>query len=197
MTRTIETAFLMDDADVESWWAPDADVTVRLVAAIAVACASVPCLNARFDAERQAFEPLASIDIGVAIDTAHGTMVPVLCDIAHCSATEIRRRLTSLRQTVETGACTPSITLMNFGHLLPCRYASIPVMPPQVAIVAAGEAVLQPVRHEQHIVYRHRLPLSLSFDARACGIATAAHFLAALKADLARRDLPLARGWHS
>lgn len=194
MTHTIETAALMDDADVEAWWAPDAEVTVRLVAAIAVASMAVPSLNARFDPERGLFEPLASIDVGIAIETAEGTVVPVLCDVGHSSATELRRRLTSMRRLMEGCACAPSITLMNFGHLLPCRYAMVPIAPPQVAIVAAGEAMLQPVRREGHVAYRHRLPLSLSFDKRACSIGEAAGFLAAMKADLARPDLPLARG---
>lgn len=183
----METATLMDDADVEAWWAPDADATVRLVAAIAIACAAVPALNARHDPERGRFEPLPTIDLGIVIETESGVAVPVLHDIAHAPVTEIRRRLNLLKTVIEDSLPRPAVTLVNFGRG-PCRYASLPVVPPQVAIVACGRAERQ--------AGRHVLPLSLIYDARACGLRAAVRFLGVLRTDLARHDLPLARGWH-
>jgi 2-oxoisovalerate dehydrogenase E2 component (dihydrolipoyl transacylase) len=191
-----EIATLSDEADVEAWWAVDADVTGRLIAAIAVACAAVPALNARFEPAERCFQTLPSVDIGIAIDTERGMVVPVLCDIGHASVTEIRRRLNELRNRAENGPCAPSITLTNFGSIAG-RYATLPVPPPQVAAVAAGQVSLQPVRRDRHIVHHHMLPLSLSFDAGASTMGGAAHFLAAMKADLAKPELPLMRGWHA
>lgn len=192
----IETGALSDDADVEAWWAPDADVTGRLAAAIAVACAAVPSVNARFQAARNRFETLPSVDIGIVVDTARGMVVPVLCDIGHASVTEIRRRLNELRTRVEDGPCAPSIMLTNFGQVAG-RYAVLPVPPPLAAVIAAGQVSLQAVQREGHVSHHHMLPLSLCFDVRACGMGGAARFLAAMKADLAKPELPLSRGWHA
>jgi 2-oxoisovalerate dehydrogenase E2 component (dihydrolipoyl transacylase) len=194
MTDSIETASLIDDADIEPWWSQDADITGRLVAAIAMACAAVPSFNARFDVAAGRFEPLPTVDLGIVIETEAGVAVPVLADIGHASVTEIRRRLNALRTRVEAGASRPPVTLVNFGRG-PCRYASLPVVPPQVAIVAAGQVLLQPARLEGRIVERHVLPLTLTYDTRASGLTGAARFLGAIKTDLAKRDLPLTRGW--
>jgi pyruvate dehydrogenase E2 component (dihydrolipoamide acetyltransferase) len=187
---------LLDDAEVEAWWAPDADLTGRLIASVAAACAAVPGLNARLEPAGTWFERLASIDIGIAIDTERGVVVPVLCDIGHASVTEIRRQLNELRKRIEDGPCAPSITLTNFGPIAG-RYAIAPVPPPQAAAVSTGRIFLQPVKRGRQIVHHHMLPLSLSFDLRACGMADAMHFLAAMKADLAKPELPLMRGWQA
>ncbi len=196
MTQMTETTSLMDDADVESWWAEDADITGRLVAAIAVACAAVPALNSRYDPDRQCFELLPSVDLGIAIETDKGVLVPVLADVVHMSITEIRRRLNALRTVIDGGSHHPSITLVNFGRG-PCRYASLPITPPQVATVAAGRIRLQPVQQGRRTTYRHSLPLTLTYDSRASGLLGATRFLDAMKADLVKRDLLLTRGWHA
>jgi 2-oxoisovalerate dehydrogenase E2 component (dihydrolipoyl transacylase) len=196
VARESETATLSDDADVEAWWAADADVTGRLIAAIAFACARAPALNSRVDPVLGRFERLRSVDIGVIVDTAQGAIVPVLCDIGHTSVVEIRRRLTELRRLVASGPCAPSITFVNFGKV-GGRYAELPVPPHQAGAVAAGQIFLRAAERDGHVVHRHMLPLSVSFDMRACGLGDAAAFLAAMKADLAKPELPLTRGWRA
>ncbi|HUK57633.1 MAG TPA: 2-oxo acid dehydrogenase subunit E2 [Stellaceae bacterium] len=196
MARESERATLSDDADVEAWWTADADVTGRLVAAIAFGCARAPALNARIDPALGRFERLRSVDIGVVVDTAQGAVIPVLCDIAHTSVVEIRRRLTELRKLVASGPCAPSITFVNFGKVAG-RYAELPVPPDQAGLVAAGQVFLRATEKDGHVVQHHMLPLSVSFDLRACGVGDAATFLAAMKADLAKPELPLTRGWRA
>jgi len=195
MTELPQTASLMDDADIETWWAADADITARLLAAIAVATAAVPAMNARYNPERQRFEPLPTVDLGIAIENEHGVVVPVLTDARHKSLVEIRRRLNGLRTLIDHCAERPSITLVNFGRG-PCRYAMLPIVPPEVAIVAAGQVVVQPVQFGERTTYRHRLPLTLTYDTRACHLLGATRFMGALKVDLAEQDLPLSRGFH-
>jgi len=195
MTQSTDAASLMDDADIDAWWEEGADITGRLVAAIAVASRAVPAFNARYDADRQTFEPLPTVDLGIVIETEAGVEVPVLTDVGHKSIAEIRRELNALRMVIETRSPSPSVTLVNFGRG-PCRYATLPIVPPQVAIIAAGQMLLQPVRHGSRTVNRRFLPLTLTYDVRASTLLGATRFLGALKADLANRDLPLARGWH-
>ena len=89
MTEIAETASSMDDADIEAWWAEDADITGRLVAAIAVACAAVPALNARYDRDRRHFEPLPTVDLGIAIETEEGSWCRSLTYVCHAPFTEI------------------------------------------------------------------------------------------------------------
>ncbi len=194
MARENETATLSDDADIEAWWTAGADVTGRLVAAMAFACARIPALNSRMDPVRGRFERQCSVDIGVVVDTAQGAVVPVLCDIGHTSVVEIRRRLTELRRLAASGPCAPSISFVNFGKIAG-RYAALPVPSDQGAVVAAGQIFLRAA--EGRVAHCHVLPLSVSFDLRACGIGEAAAFLAAMKLDLAKPELPLTRGWRA
>lgn len=196
MTEMTQTTSLMDDADIKSWWAEDADITGRLVAAIAAACVAVPALNVRYDLDRQRFEPLPTVDLGIAIETEEGVRVPVLADLRHAPTTEIRRRLNALRTVIENNFPCPSVTLVNFGRG-PCRYASLPVVPPQVAVVVAGRVQPESVQQDGRTIVRHRLPLTFTYDTRATGLLGATRFLGAIKADLALQELPLGRGLYS
>src|SRR5215831_4327938 len=73
-----------------------------------------------------------------------------------------------------------TITLSNFG-MIGGRFASLVVVPPQVAIVGAGRAGLRPTVHQGEVAVRRMLPLSLTFDHRVVTGGEAARFLAALK----------------
>ena len=78
-----------------------------------------------------------------------------------------------------------TITLSNFG-MLAGRYGTPIVIPPQVAILGAGRAREEPVVRDGAIAIRRRMPLSLTFDHRACTGAESSRFLAAIVADLER-----------
>jgi pyruvate dehydrogenase E2 component (dihydrolipoamide acetyltransferase) len=67
------------------------------------------------------------------------------------------------------------------------RYASLVVVPPQVAIVGAGRVEPRVVAAAGKAVVRNILPLSLTFDHRAVTGAEAASFMAALIQDLAKK----------
>jgi 2-oxoisovalerate dehydrogenase E2 component (dihydrolipoyl transacylase) len=74
---------------------------------------------------------------------------------------------------------TSTATLSNFG-MIGGRFASLVVVPPQVAIVTAC------VAHPGQPAVRRVLPLSLTFDHRVVTGGEAARFLVALKSDLER-----------
>jgi len=187
----IVPATLWDEAEIEGWWAPDADVTVRAIQAIAHACATVRAINARFDgtALRRRFP--VTVDLGIAVDTEDGLVVPVIRDVAKVSPAELRRRLDELKEAARMRRLTPAdlrdptLTLSNFG-MLAGRQAALVILPPQVAIVGAGRIYVAAVPQNGSFAFRHRLPLSLTFDHRAVTGAEAARFLAAMIADLAR-----------
>ena len=180
---------LSDDADIHAW-APGNDLTGRLVRAIVFAAKTVPALNAWFDGEKLTRTLHPHVDIGIAVDTDDGLFVPALRNADMLDARGVREGINRLRVQVEDRSIPASelsgytISLSNFG-MFAGRYATPIVVPPCVAIIAAGRGRHQitPVigGFESHKV----IPLSVTFDHRACTGGEAARFLKAMLDDLA------------
>jgi 2-oxoisovalerate dehydrogenase E2 component (dihydrolipoyl transacylase) len=179
---------LTDDADIHAWL-PGNDVTGRLVRAIVAACRAVPALNAWFDGDKLTRTLHRQVDIGIAVDTDDGLFVPALRNADVLDARGVREAVNRLRAQVEDRSIPASelggytISLSNFG-MLAGRYATPVIVPPCVAIIAAGRG-----RHQMTPVIggfeSHRvIPLSLTFDHRACTGGEAARFLKAMLNDL-------------
>ncbi|WP_337054353.1 dihydrolipoamide acetyltransferase family protein [Pseudoxanthomonas sp. USHLN014] len=183
---------LNDDADIQAW-APGQDVTARLVRGLVAACRAVPAMNAWFDGEALTRTLHPHVDVGIAVDTDDGLFVPALRNADILDARGVREGVNRLRTQVQERSIPASeltgytISLSNFG-MFAGRYATPIVVPPCVAIVAAGRARFQmtPVMggFESHKV----IPLSVTFDHRACTGGEAARFLRALIDDLALAD---------
>jgi len=180
---------LADDADISAWL-PGNDITGRLIRSIVRACKTVPALNAWFDGENLTRTLHPHVDIGIAVDTEDGLFVPALRNADVLDAAGVRAAVNRLRASVEDRSIPPSelsgytISLSNFG-VFAGRYATPVVVPPCVAIIAAGKGRFQmtPVMggFESHRV----IPLSLTFDHRAATGGEAARFLKAMLDDLA------------
>jgi 2-oxoisovalerate dehydrogenase E2 component (dihydrolipoyl transacylase) len=181
---------LTDDADLQHWL-PGNDLTARLVRALVAGCRAEPALNAWFDGATLTRTLHRQVDVGIAVDTPDGLFVPALRNADMLDLAGIREGVSRLRQQVEARALPASelsgytISLSNFGKFAG-RYATPIVVPPTVAILAAGRS-----RHELvpviGAVETHRvLPLSLSFDHRCVTGGEAARFLRAVLDDLAR-----------
>ncbi len=179
---------LCDDADIHAWLAGN-DLTVRLIRALVAACKAVPALNAWFDGENLTRTLHPHVDIGIAVDTEDGLFVPALRNADVLDAAGLRTALNRIRDQVRERTIAPeelkgyTISLSNFG-LFAGRYATPIVVPPCVAIVAAGK-----LRHDVVAVMggieTHRvIPLSLTFDHRAATGGEAARFLKAMLDDL-------------
>jgi 2-oxoisovalerate dehydrogenase E2 component (dihydrolipoyl transacylase) len=180
---------LCDDADLHAWGAGKHDMTVRLVRAIVAACREVPALNAWFDGAAGTRTLHPHVDVGIAVDTPEGLFVPALRNADLLDPAQTRAAVNRLRAQVEDRSIPAedlkgyTISLSNFG-VFAGRYATPVVVPPCVAIVAAGKS-----RHEMVPVVggfeAHRImPISLTFDHRACTGGEAARFLKALLDDL-------------
>ena len=180
---------LCDDADLHAWL-PGNDITVRLIRALVRACKTVPALNAWFDGDNLTRTLKPHVDVGIAVDTEDGLFVPALRNADVLDAAGLRQAINRLRDAVRNRSIPAeelkgyTISLSNFG-VFAGRYATPVVVPPCVAIVAAGK-----LRHElvpvMGGVETHRLmPLSLTFDHRAATGGEAARFLKAMLDDLA------------
>ena len=185
-------ATITDQADVESW-PKGVDVTIRLVRAMAAGCQASPALNAWYDGRNQARLLHKRIDLGIAVATDEGLFAPVLRNVARRESADLRRGLEALKRDVAQRTVPidelrgQTITLSNFG-LFGGLHAALVVVPPQVAIVGAGTIHAQVVARGGAMVVHRILPLSLTFDHRAATGVEAAHFLAAVKADLEKPE---------
>ena len=191
MTRAhaeVVPASVTDEADISDWSA-GTDTTVRLVRAVAQACAAEPALNAAYLGRDEGRRLHGHVDVGIAVDTPDGLFVPVLRDAARRDPADLRRGLDAMRADVEARSVAPehlqraTITLSNFG-VFGGRHASLVVVPPQVAIVGAGRARDAVAPHAGGIAVRRLLPLSLTFDHRVVMGGEATRFLIALRTDL-------------
>ena len=188
----VAAATVIDDADIDAW-EPGADVTVRLIRALVAGCRAQPGLNSWFDGRSARRRVLAKIDVGIAVDLPDGLFVPVLRDVAHRDAADLRAGLDRMRADVKARKIPPeemrgnTITLSNFG-MIAGKYAAPIVVPPTVAILGAGRVHDAVVACQGKPAVHAILPLSLTFDHRVVTGGEAARFLAAVIADLESAD---------
>src|SRR5688500_20185097 len=111
------------------------------------------------------------IEIGIAVDTPDGLLVPGLRKRGERSHDDLREALAKLIAGARARKVPPeelranTITLSNYGSIAG-RYASPVVLPPTVAILGAGRIAKQVVVVDDKPAVRRMLPLSLTFDHR-------------------------------
>ena len=186
--REVVHATLHGEADIARW-APQEDVTVRLVRAIVAGCSAEPSLNASFNGTSMTLRRNSQIDLGIAIDSPEGLFVPVLRNVDRATAQDLRHQIDLTKKGIAERSLAPgelrgaTFTLSNFGTIAG-RHATLIIMPPQVAILGAGRIVGAAAQG----VDRRLLPLSLTFDHRAITGGEAARFLRSAITDLEKPD---------
>ncbi|NBB94001.1 MAG: 2-oxo acid dehydrogenase subunit E2 [Gammaproteobacteria bacterium] len=189
--RVVPTT-LMDDADIHAWRAGE-DVTFRLLRALAAGARAEPGLNAWFDDEQNMRMVHKGMDVGMAVDTADGLFVARLKGVHNGSREDIRGEINRLKENVKNRSIPPedlkdyTIMLSNFG-VFAGRYATPIINPPCVSIVAAGVLRHEVVPVLGGVEVHRMIPLSLTFDHRACTGGEAARFLRAMIADLSKAE---------
>ena len=190
--RSIVPTTLMDDADIHAW-RPGEDITARLIRALWAGARTEPGLNAWYDGDNGVRMIHKNMHVGMAVDTADGLFVAALRNVNQLDRQQLRGEINRLRENAANRSIPPedlkdyTIILSNFGKFAG-RYATPVITPPCVSIVAAGT-----LRHEVVPVLGgmevHRMiPLSLTFDHRACTGGEAARFLKSMLDDLARAE---------
>jgi 2-oxoisovalerate dehydrogenase E2 component (dihydrolipoyl transacylase) len=181
---------LMDDADIHSWTAGE-DITVRLIRALVIAAKAVPALNSWFNGKEGTLRRHSKVDIGIAVDTDDGLFVPALRNCENMNAQDARKAINRIRELVKTRSIPAeelrdfTIVLSNFG-VFAGKYATPVVTPPCVCIVGAGRLFHELVPVLGGVETHRIMPISLTFDHRACTGGEAARFLRALIDDLQR-----------
>jgi 2-oxoisovalerate dehydrogenase E2 component (dihydrolipoyl transacylase) len=185
---TVASCTIFDDADLHSW-GEGQDVTIRLLRAIAVACQAEPALNAWFDGNTHSRRLMPRVNVGMAVDTPEGLIVPVIRNAGGHTALELRKQVDRLKRAAHDRTVTPeelrevTFMLSNFG-MIAGRYATPVVVPPSVAILGSGRLSRDVIATNTGLEAHLRMPLSLTFDHRCVTGGEAARFLAAVLRDL-------------
>ena len=157
-------------------------MTAFLVKIAASALKVHPKFNASLDLAKGEIVLKKFFNIGVAVDTERGLVVPVLRDVERRNviqtAVELQRladraKARKLSPDDMTGGC---FTITNLGSIGTSFFTPI-VNLPEVAILGVGRAVHEPVLVDGFFQPRLMLPLSLSFDHRIIDGADGARFL--------------------
>ena len=179
---------LFDDADIHEWL-NKRDFTARLLRSVVAGCVAEPGLNGFYDPDAMSHQIESRVDIGMAVDTDDGLIVPVVRNVEAKGLDEIRAAVAVIKRATRDRSVLPAdmvnytITLSNFGTLAG-RYATPIMVPPTVAIVGSGKLQHDVVAVMGGIEVHRRIPLSLSFDHRCVTGGEAARFLAAMIQDL-------------
>jgi pyruvate dehydrogenase E2 component (dihydrolipoamide acetyltransferase) len=181
-----------DDADIHEW-SQRGDYMLRLMRAMICAWRAEPALNAWYDPVTQSRFLVAHIDLGIAVDTPGGLIVPVVRSIEKKSPDELRAAIALQKEAAHRRSTDPSdlrdftLMLSNFGTLAG-RYGIPRVVPPAVAILGAGKVREDAVVVGGAVRAHRRMPLSLSFDHRCITGGEACRFLAAVITDLEKPE---------
>lgn len=157
-------------------------VTAFVVKAAALALRAFPTLNASVDEGRMEAVIKEYVHVGVAVDTEHGLLVPVVRDVDRKGLSEIARELRDLAERARQRRLSPAeleggtFTVSNLGGIGGTAFTPI-VYWPQVAILGVSRAEILPRWNGEAFEPRPVLPLSLSYDHRLVDGALGARFL--------------------
>ncbi len=160
--------------------------------ALALAMKEFPQFNASLSADGQSLVYKKYINIGVAVDTPNGLLVPVVRDVDQKSVTQIAQDLTDKAQKARSGKLGLAdmqggcLSVSSLGGIGGTAFTPI-VNAPEVAILGLSRAEMKPMWNGSDFVPKLILPLSLSYDHRVIDGAEAARFsqrLAVLLGDI-------------
>jgi pyruvate dehydrogenase E2 component (dihydrolipoamide acetyltransferase) len=160
---------------------PKLTISAFAMKAVVVLLKEYPVFNSSIDVAGNQIIHKKFYNIGVAVDTENGLLVPVIRDVDKKSIAELAEELTSIaerarQRKLESKDLTGgTFTITNLGGIGGTGFTPI-VNYPEVAILGISRGRLEPVVHNGEIVPRLMMPLSLSYDHRVIDGAIAARF---------------------
>jgi pyruvate dehydrogenase E2 component (dihydrolipoamide acetyltransferase) len=157
-------------------------LTAFLIKILASALKVYPKFNTSLDLANNRLLVKKYVNIGIAMDTERGLVVPVLRNADDLNVIKIAQELGKIADRAKARKIGPedmqggSITITNIGGIGGGFFTPI-VNHPEVAILGVGRASVQPVLVDGFFQPRQMLPLSLSFDHRVIDGADGARFL--------------------
>src|SRR3989344_41020 len=160
-----------------------------IVKAAVVALKEFPYFNASLDEEKQEMVLKKYYNIGIAVDTDEGLMVPVVKNVQQKNMIDIAREITEMAERARTRKIAledlrgGSFTITNIGSI-GGNYATPIINYPEVAILGVYRMYDKPIVKEGQITIRKVLNLSVTFDHRVIDGAMAARFMNTIKKHL-------------
>jgi pyruvate dehydrogenase E2 component (dihydrolipoamide acetyltransferase) len=161
---------------------PKLTVTALAVKAVVAALGAFPRFNASLDLAREQVVLKQYVHVGVAVDTEHGLLVPVVRDADRKTTREIAAEIAGLAERARQRKLLPeemqgaSFTVSNLGGIGGTGFSPI-VSFPEVAILGLSRTREELALRGGQVVRRVLLPLSLSYDHRVNNGADAARFV--------------------
>ncbi|HGF3928082.1 TPA: pyruvate dehydrogenase complex dihydrolipoyllysine-residue acetyltransferase [Escherichia coli] len=155
---------------------------VFIMKAVAAALEQMPRFNSSLSEDGQRLTLKKYINIGVAVDTPNGLVVPVFKDVNKKGIIELSRELMTISKKARDGKLTAGemqggcFSISSIGGLGTTHFAPI-VNAPEVAILGVSKSAMEPVWNGKEFVPRLMLPISLSFDHRVIDGADGARFI--------------------
>lgn len=152
-----------------------------IMKAVVSALMDFPDFNSSLDSTGTSLILKKYFNIGIAVDTPNGLMVPVIRNVDQKSVPEIvneladisdRARIKKIKPDELTGGC---FTISSLGGISGTGFTPI-VNPPEVAILGVSRTSWEPVYNGSEFIPQLILPLSLSYDHRVIDGAIAARF---------------------
>jgi pyruvate dehydrogenase E2 component (dihydrolipoamide acetyltransferase) len=157
-------------------------VTAIALKVVASALKVFPQFNASIDIAKEEIVYKQYINVGVAVDTDRGLLVPVIRDVDKKNIVELAAELTQMSRRAKDKKLTPeemsggTFTITNLGGIGGTGFSPI-VNHPEVAILGLSRSRMEPEWVNHKFEPRLILPLSLSYDHRLIDGADAARFL--------------------
>jgi pyruvate dehydrogenase E2 component (dihydrolipoamide acetyltransferase) len=153
-----------------------------VIKAVSLSLRQHPAVNASIDPEKGEIVYKDYVNVGLAVDTPRGLVVPVLRDCDQLSIPQIAQAIADTAEKAKNAQYGledlrgGTFTISNLGAV-GGAYSTPIINWPEVAILLLGRSRKMPVVHEDRIEPRLMMPLSLSYDHRLVDGAMAARFL--------------------
>ncbi|WED26177.1 pyruvate dehydrogenase complex dihydrolipoyllysine-residue acetyltransferase [Vibrio sp. DW001] len=155
---------------------------VFIMKAVAKALEAFPTFNSSLSEDGESLILKKYVNVGIAVDTPNGLVVPVFKDVNKKGIYELSDELMAVSKKARTGKLTAAdmqggcFTISSLGGIGGTAFTPI-VNAPEVAILGVSKSEMKPVWNGQDFVPRLQLPLSLSYDHRVVDGAEGARFI--------------------
>ncbi|WP_026389804.1 dihydrolipoamide acetyltransferase family protein [[Acholeplasma] multilocale] len=160
-----------------------------IVKAVSKTLLEMPGINVQLNKETNSIKYINLINIGIAVDTPDGLVVPVIKNANHLSLFQIAQEISSLASKARDKKLTMAdmsggtFTISNFGSV-GLDYATPIINSPESAILGVGTMTKQPTYIGDELVPRYIMPFSITCDHRIIDGADAGRFIQKLESFL-------------
>jgi pyruvate dehydrogenase E2 component (dihydrolipoamide acetyltransferase) len=162
---------------------------VFIMKAAAKALEAFPAFNSSLSEDNESLILKKYVNIGIAVDTPNGLVVPVFKDVNKKGIYELSEELAQVSKKARAGKLTAAdmqggcFTISSLGGIGGTAFTPI-VNAPEVGILGVSKSEMKPVWNGSEFIPRLMLPLSLSYDHRVIDGAEGARFISYLNACL-------------